>query len=328
MTIPLTAARGAVEFRPPALYPKDGDGHFKKRDRDVIILIRVPTMYERDSFASALVRGGVVHHGPKEIRHLLLAGVQVLYPPEQFDSIRADLEELWAVTDEEQKVQRLQMERLAELLDVEPGKKPPSQKEIEKELEKIVAEVKMDAGKRIRVFAQQQHVMASYAPLQAVFADLAEQDARRSWLQAEVYVTGWRVENRSSEDDKVLEHQPDGNGRGGLKKHEAEYLRGQIGQDAWLEVSEFITALHGLDGDEEKNLASLLASMSAQIGSTPPGSKASSESGDSTDEPTSPTRATGSRKTTGSSSNSTKRSGTKRGKSGPGRTGKASSTSP
>lgn len=328
MAIPLTAARAPAEFRPPALYPKDNDGHFKKRPRDVIILIRVPTMYERDSFASALVRGGVVHHGPKQIRALLLAGVQVLYPAEQFDTIRADLEELWAVNDEEQKVQQLQTERLVELLDVEPGTKPPGPKEIETELNKIVADVKMDPAKRIRVFAQQQHVMASYEPLQAVFADLAEQDARRSWLQAEVYVTGWRVENREDEADTFLQHQPDGNGRGGLKKHEAEYLRAQIGQDAWMEISEFITALHGLDGDEEKNLASLLVSMSAQIGSTPTESKASSENGASTDGPISPTRAAGSRRTTGSSSNSTKRSGTKRAKSGTGPTAKASSTSP
>jgi hypothetical protein len=327
MAIPLTAARAPAEFRPPALYPKDKDGHFKKRPHDVIILIRVPTMYERDSFASALVRGGVVHHGPKQIRALLLAGVQVLYPTEQFDAIRADLEELWAVTDEEQKVQQLQTERLVELLDVEPGTKPPPQKKIEEELNKIVAEVKMDPAKRIRVFAQQQHVMASYEPLQAVFADLAEQDARRSWLQAEVYVTGWRVENRVDEADTVLQHQPEGNGLGGLKKHEAEYLRREIGQDAWMEISEFITALHGLDGDEEKNLASLLVSMSAQIGSTQTESKASSGNGASTDGPISQTRGGGSRKTTASSSNSSKPSVTKKAKSGPGPTAKASSTS-
>lgn len=327
MSIPLTAEGGPAEFRPPALYPKDQDGHFKKRERDVILLVRVPTMYERDSFASALVRGGVVHHGPKEIRHLLLAGVQVLYPEDQFDTIRAELEELWQVTDEEQKVQQKQMERLVELLDVEEGEEPPDQKTIEAELEKIVPDVKMDPAKRIRVFARQQHVMSAYEPLQKVFADLAEQDARRAWLQAEVYVAGWRVENRTNEEDTVLAHQPDGNGRGGLKKHEAEYLRRAIGQDAWMELSEFITALHSLDGDEEKNLASLLVSMSAQIGSTPRESKASSENGASTDGPITPTPEKGSRTTTGSSSSSTTRSGTKRDRSGPGRTGGGSSSS-
>jgi hypothetical protein len=163
--------------------------------------------------------------------------------------------------------------------------------------------------------------------LQKVFADLAEQDARRAWLQAEVYVAGWRVENRTDEADTVLAYQPDGNGRGGLKKHEAEYLRRAIGQDAWMELSEFITALHSLDADEEKNLASLLASMSAQIGSTPSESKASSESGASTDVPISATPESESATTTESSSSSTTRSGTKKAKSEPGPTGGDSSTS-
>jgi hypothetical protein len=308
MSVPLTASRGPVDFTPLALID---------REPPIVIKVRVPTPYERDAYASALVRGGVVHYSKQQIRDLMLAGVVAMYPEEKFDDIRSDLTELWACGDEEQRVRRLQQERLAELLDVPEGTDPPDNKELEVELEKIVPEVTMDAQKRVRVVAVQQHVTSTYEPLQKAFADLAEQEAKRAWLQAETYVTGW----------SGLEHEPDGNGRGGLKKHEVEYLRSQLGSDAWLDLSDFITALHGIDGDEEKNLDSLLESMSNQNGSTAKVSKPSGESGDSTDAPISPIPESESAPTTGPSSSSTSSSAKKTGASKTGRTGRASSSS-
>lgn len=300
MAIPLTAGRGPIEFRPPSLYPKDANGIFLPRKRDVVILIRVPTPYERDSFAAALVRGGVIHYSRRQIRDILMAGVVAQHTAEEFDQIRADLEELFAVSDEEQRVQQMQMKRLQELYDVPEGAEPPSPEQVQRELDQIVPEIKMDPQKRARTVAIQQHITSTYPPLQKAYADMAEQDARRSWLQVELYVEGF----------KGLEHEPAGNGRGGLLRHEVEYLRRQIGADAWNELNDFITALHGIDEDEEKNLDSLLVSMSAQIGSTANPSSASSENGSSTAEPTSPTQEDASPKMTESSSDSTKSSET------------------
>lgn len=295
MAIPLTAARGPLEFTPLSL---------AERKPIVKIMVRVPTLYERDSYASALVRGGVVYYTKKQIRDLMLAGIIAGYPEEEFEDKRALLEELWQVGDEEAAARVKQQERLVELYDVPEGTDLPDEETVKAELDKIVPEVEMDPQRRVRATAIQQHVTSTYEPIQKAFASLTEQEARRAWLQAEIYVCGFTG----------YEHQPEGNGKGGLKTHEVNYLRGQMGGDAWLELSDFITALHGIDGDEEKNLASLLESMSAPDGSTVQESNPSSESGPSTDAPITPIPDAASPKTTGSSSRSGTSSRTKKGK--------------
>lgn len=320
MAIPLTA-REPIEFSPPSL-PKhlqgpDPEEPGKPKFR---LIVRVPTMMERDGYAAALVRGGVIHYTRQQIRDLSLAGVQELFDEKEHEELQALLQEVWTVADAEAQCEREQQDKLREIHEKAAGTNTKiDPKDVIKELEKIVPSAQMDKSRRVRGIAINQELMSRYQPLIHAIASLAEQDAKRAWLNAEVYVAGW----------KGLEHEPEGNGRGGLKTHEVEYLRREIGADAFDELSEFITAMQAIDGEEEKNLASLLENTSAQTGSTQSESTASSDDGSSTAEPSGSIPEAESPKTTGSSSRSTTRSATKKGKSRrSSRTAARSSTSP
>jgi hypothetical protein len=321
MAIPFTA-REPLEFTPPSLPERlQGQVEGDPTKHKVRILIRVPTMVERDSYASALIRAGVISYTRQQIRDLAMAGVQTLCDPSKHEEQEALLREFWAVTDEEKDVQIRQGAKLQELYEkaTAAGTEPPAPADITKELAEITPSVTMDAQRRIRALAFNQELMATYPPLREALSALTDQDAKRSWLNAQVYITGF----------VGLEHQPDGNGRGGLLQHEAEYLRGEVGQEAFEEISDFITALQGIDEEEEKNLGSLLVSMSAPIGSNPSDSSANSDPGSSTAGPSTKTPASASPKTTASSSRSTKSSRTKRARSSAlTRTAGPSSTSP
>lgn len=305
MSVPLTA-REPVMFSPPSL---------EEERPDVKVRVRVPTPYERDNFDAALVRAGVVYYSRDQIRDLTLAGVAETYGEDQFDDMRAQLQELWQAGDAQNEARLKQAERFLELVEAnKTSKKPLTEKEITAELEEIKPDVVMNPVARAKATALQQELLAQYQPLQKAFADLADQDTKRSWIQAETYVAGW----------EGLEHEPDGNGRGGLKRHEAEYLREQLGARAWEELAEFITALHSIDGDTQKNLDSLLAKQSDPTGLTAPESTETiSEHGNSTEESTTATQGGESQATTARSSGSTKRTGTKTGKSKNTRTEKA-----
>lgn len=311
MGIPLTA-REPVPFTPPALANRNREENIARQARGeaplqpVKIICRVPTMYERDSFAAALVRGGVVNYSRRQIREMMLAGVAHLLPEDQFDEKAEQLQALWTWDDAQKKCQNDRTERYGEIMEQQatlPVKKRLTDAQIEAELAKIVPEVVMPEADRIRINALQQDVQARYEPMRRAFADLAEQDTRRRWICVETYVVNWQG----------LEHTPDGNGHGGIDRQEAEWLRGQIGGDAFDQLADFIFAMHWIDGDEEKNLASLIESSSALTGSNQPESKSDQDTsaGSSTAEPTTKTRATASPKTSASSSARGKRSATK-----------------
>ena len=299
MTIPLTA-RVPIDFTPMAL---------AKRTPRVTFKIRVPTPYERDAFAAELVRGGVVHYSRTQIRDLMLAGVAFLFPNDQFDQIRGELEELWQAGDAQQKCNQKRAERYVELLERQvslPDDKKMTDEEMEADLQQIQPEVQIPETQRVRVTAIQQDVTSRYHPLQKAFADLAEQDIRRSWVCVESYVNGW----------DGLEFKPAGNGRGGITRTEAEWLRSHIGKEAFDQLGDFIFAMQSIDEDEEKNLALLIASTSAPIGSELAESMSeASRAGSSTDEPSTPIPDDASAKTTESSSSSSSKRGTKTGKS-------------
>lgn len=322
MAVPLTA-RAPVEFTPPSAPEKlraiDPSTELPK----FAVSVRVPTPYERDGYNAALVRGGVTSYTKTQIRQIGLAGIQELFPKEEHDDLVALLRENWAAEEAHAEMEKEQRAKLLELLDEARAKggadAMPKNEDVKKALEEIRPSVVMDQQRQIRAVSIAQEIGNRYPPMREALAALVEQDAKRAWLNAEVYVTGWRG----------LEHEPDGNGRGGITRHEADYLRTQIGESAFHELSDFITSMHGLDEDEEKNLASLLESMSVQIGSTQSTSKASSEDGNSTDESSTATQeSTGSRTTTAKSSGSGPTAKTtKKAASGNGRTARRSSTS-
>jgi hypothetical protein len=313
MPVPLTA-RAPVEFRPPA-------------KPDVTLSICIPTPFQRDSFAATLVRGGVIHYSQAQIRDLMLAGIMHIFGPEKFDEMRANTEMAWAAGDAldqaraDRRAKEIELrEKAAEAahdMPLSAEQQKALDDEVVVEVEKIVPEFTIDEAKRVAVAVMQNEVITRFEPLRQAFANLAEQKVCRDWLTIETYVTGWQD----------LEFKPDGNGKGGLERHEAEYLRQQLGDTAWGEVGDFIFALHSLDEDEEKNLHSLLASMSAPTGSTaePSSTTSSDETGSSTSDSrseasdTGGTPATASPKTTGSSSTSTTGRGrrTARSKSSP-----------
>ena len=272
MPIPITA-RAPVEFRPPS---KPG----------VTIIINVPTPYQRDAFAASLARAGVVHYTRSQIRDLMLAAVSATFP-DDFDTYRENLEEVWSADDAQGRANllRAQLEvemrekSVAQYKGVEPTDKQRKtlEKDIAAALNKIQPDVVVDMQKRVAVAALQQDMMSRFAPLQKALGELAEQQTKRNWLTIETYVHGWRD----------LPDNPDGDGKdpSGITRAEAEYMRQHIGMEAFNETGDFIFALMSLDGDEEKNLASLLENMSAPTGSTASESTASSEDGTSTDEP-------------------------------------------
>lgn len=321
MAIPLTA-REPVEFTPPSLPKKlqglDPDDPTKNRFR---ALVRVPTMLERDNYAGLLIRGGVMSYSKQQIRELCLAGVQSMFDKAEHEAKQNLLREAWVVRDAEEECEQAQRQKLRELTEKATAVgQPLTPQEMKAALEEFTPSAVMDPSRKIEATALQQELMSNFLPLKKVLADLVEQDAKRAWLNAEVYV----------KDFIGLPDRPEGNGRGGLQHHEIEYLRRAIGEDAFHELSDFITAIQTVDEDEEKNLASLLESTSAPIGSIQSESTASSDHGNSTATPSGRTQgSTGSRKTTGSSSGSTNRSATKTAKSRKaGRTAKRSSTSP
>ena len=318
MTIPLTA-KMPVPFYPPALLKRNQELHQEGKEQ-IHLMIRVPTPYERDAFSASLVRGGVVHYSRTQIRDLMLAGVAFLYPPEDFERIHGELEGLWQAKDAIDKVQIERTARMLELLEQQqalPPEKHLTQEAMEKELLALQPEVMIDEPTRVRVTAIQQDIASRYEPLQKAFADLAEQDIRRNWLCVEIYVINW----------KGLEHAPDGNGHGGITRPEAEYLRKHIGAEAFDQIGDFVMGLQSIDGDEEKNLASLIESSSAPIGSTLAESMASTEPGSSTDEPSIAIPDTGLPEMIASSSSSTKASKTTTAASPSSPTAKPSSTS-
>jgi len=319
MPIPLTA-RDPVPFTPPALRRRieaenaellrDG-----KPEREMpAIIVRVPTMYERDAFSAMLVRGGVIHYSRKQIRELMLAGVAFLYDDADFERIRGDLEDLWDHGDAWAKAEMERSERLIELAERNvalPEGKRMTDEEMAAELDAIQPGMVLPEAQRVRVTAIQQDITSRYEPLQKAFADLAEQEVRRAWLCVEVYVVGWTG----------FEHAPAGNARGGITRAEAEYLRAKIEQEAFEQLGDFIFSMHSLDGDEEKNLASLIENASALTGSTAAESRGENEHGSSTAEPITPTPDDASATTTASSSSSTKPSARRTARSKSSRTG-------
>jgi hypothetical protein len=300
MAIPLTA-REPVPFRPPSL---------AATKPDFTAMIRVPTMYERDAYQAALVRGGIVHYSKSSIRELMLAGAIALHGEDKFDTMRADFEDMWAAGDAMTECNQHRIELNIELVE-KNEELPEGQKitveEMQKRMDAIKPDIEIDGARHVRITALQQDVTSRYEPLQKAFADLAEQETRRDWLNIETYVTGW----------SGLSHTPDGNGRGGITRREAEWLRAQIGSIAFTEISGVIFSMHGLDDDDEKNLASLLENASLQAGSTATEMTTGSDAGNSGDEPSIETLAPVLPATTEPSSKSSKASETKTTKSEP-----------
>jgi len=309
MPIPLTA----VHLRPlaPPGIAKADEGKPEAEQRKIVI--RVPNMYERDNFSSALVRAGVIHYTLQQIRDLCLAGITLLWVPEEFDAKRDLLEQSWQAADAATKCQQERQNRFLELLEQhqaklerDPKTPPFDQAAAEAELDLIQPDVEIDDATRVRATALQQDIAARYSPLQQAFADLAEQEIKRNWLCMQTYVVNWQN----------FEHSPTGNGMGGITRDEAMWLRAQIGQADFDATAALIFAMHGLDTDDEKNLDSLIASYSDPTGSTV-SEKMSEEipSGNLKVEPTTEIPDEASPPTTARSSRRSKPSGTRKGAS-------------
>lgn len=276
--------------------------------KDFTVKVRVPTPFERDIFDSVLVGEGVVYYDPQQIRDLTLAGAAALRGSEAFDDNQALLMENWQAGDAQKKANASQAMMFLELSEKnKTARKKLTADEIIAKIEEIKPDVIMDPVRRGEAVALQNEIMGHYDPLRKAFEDLTKADTLRSWIQVETYVSGWTG----------LEHEPDGNGRGGLERFEAEYLRDNIGAEAWEELNRFIAALHNIDKETEKNLDSLLEKQHDPIGSTAPASKepTGSESGNSSEIASTATPAGESPMSTAGSSPSTKRTATKRGRS-------------
>lgn len=267
MSIPITA-RAPVVFPPPSL---------AGRTPPVKIKIRVPTMYERDGYQAEQLRGGVKQYGTVQLREFLRAGLLILHGQEMFDQMISGLEEYWVANDANSACNSERRKLNIELIHKNqelPETQRLSLEQMQAEMDKIMPDAVIDDRKRVIMSALQTDLFSRYEPLQQVFADLAQEETRSAWLNVETYVCGW----------EGLQHEPDGNGKGGLLRHEAEYLRAKVGEAAFNEISQFIFAMHGLDDDDEKNLASLLENASAPIGSTVTGTTTGSPAGNSTEE--------------------------------------------
>src|SRR5882672_1367674 len=247
MSIPLTA-RLPLEFRPLSL--KDDP-----RLRAIAILVRVPTYFEKDGFSVALMRAGVVSYSPSQIRESLLAGISPVFGEDRFEELHAEFEELWQAADAMGRAQRRRLREEIEMRERElakPEDKRLTEDALQKELGELKPDVVISEQRRVTIVAKQNEVSLRYQPLANILADMSEQKSLRDWHCIEKLVVGWTG----------LEHEPEPRD-GSLKRHESEYLRGEIGEIAFEEIADFIFALHGIDKDLEKNLALLLSSMSA-----------------------------------------------------------------
>lgn len=311
MPIPVTA-RLPIPFYPPAANTTPG--------KPVKIMLRIPTYLERDSYTAGLIRAGIIYYSKDQIRELAQAGAALLYGDDKFDEVNASLEMLWQVVDSEHRVIMARADRLRAIAEQQvglPDNKRMTPEEIAAELEAIMPEVTMPDAQRVKAVATQQEIMSRFEPLQKATSDLAEMDSKRAWHNVQFYVVDW----------EGLEHNPDPVIEAiGLRPHEVDYLRKEIGRDAFEQISDFITSMMGIDGDEEKNLDSLLANMSDPTGSLPQSDQASSD-GSSTDESTPATLAGLSPKTPASSSEPTTSSRKKTDLSGPSPMAVATSTS-
>lgn len=296
MTIPLTA-RAPVELTPSLAKETPGLEKFK-------VTVRVPTMLERDSYGTAMLANGVVLYTKNQIRQMALAGVQEIYPADKHEEYSTLLTELWAATDEDDDVQQKQRELLEQIYDraEAAGQEKPSPEDVLDELGKIVPDFKMDRARREQAQGINSEIISTYPPLQRAISAVSAQQSKLEWMNVRTYVVGWTGLEHN------LETRPSGQT---LADHEIEYLRGAVGREIFAQISDLITALHSIDRDDEKNLASLLESFTDPIGSKLAPSKASSENGSSTEGSSTPTRASGSPKTTGRSSRSSKTSQTK-----------------
>jgi len=260
MAVPFTAEKQCI-FRPPSL-----QNH--ARLNKVKIKMRVPTPYERDMYASLMLKEGVIHHTKRDVRQLMLAGIMKAFDEETAERYRNLSETLYQVEAAEQTQQQLRRARYIDMTDV-PEDQQPTEDELNAELEKIKPEVVMPIKDRMEIIEVHQKIQSEYAPIVKVMSDLAEQEAKIEWLNIKHYVSNWEGLRDNRDTDATAEDP--------LEKHEAEYLRKELGADAWSEISTFIVAMMGIDQDEEKNLSLLLESMSAQTGSTTskplPGSK-------------------------------------------------------
>ncbi|MES2903268.1 MAG: hypothetical protein V4696_03700 [Pseudomonadota bacterium] len=290
MAIPLTA-------REPLVFKPEGK-------EKIEILVRVPTMIERDRYSSAMVRAGITFHTKNQIRDMTLAGIQAIYPAEEQEWREALMQELWQYGDAQQEMVAEQGRILLELHDkAKAAGKVPKPNEVQKALDAVTPSVMMNKLDVQRANAMVHELSTQFGILREAMASLAEHDSRRAYMNVQAYVIGWTG----------TEHQPDVPAELGLKQHEMDYLRLEIGEDAWEELSDFITSQMVINEDEEKNSDSLPENSGDQIGSkTSEPSSASSDIGTSTDSDSIPIPAKGSRRTTASSSGSTKSSGTKK----------------
>lgn len=320
MPIPLSA-RDPLQFPPPSL---------RETKPNVKILVRVPTPYERDTYESTLVRSGLVDYTRRQIRDLTIAGIDAMFPKGEFEEKSALLEEFWRFGDamQELRVEKLQVniERIQqnEALPLsERMDEPALIAKIQEELDAMQPDMIMGEERIKRAQAIVQQLTSDFDPLRRCAVDMYEQDVKRTWFNIELYVKDW--EGIIIDGEPV---HPTGNGRGGITREEAEFLRRQIGVDAFNEVGGFITSMHTLTDDDEKNLQSLLASASAPIGSTQPESKASNDAGSSEDTPSGSTPGAESPPTTKRSSRRSATSRTKTARSGASPTKPDTSISP
>lgn len=294
MGVPVTA-RKPVDFYPPSA---------QSEGKPVKIIVRVPTFFERDTYNAALVRAGIIYYSKEQIRELALAGASHLFGIDEFERNMSLLEQLWAAVDAQVVMRQRQSDALKAIYErnealPEAERMPPSK--IIEEMEAIKSEVEISDSVRVTAVALQQDIMARYTPIQKATADLVAMDSKRAWYNIRHYVTGW----------EGIEHKPDPVGESGLATHEVEYLRSQVGEDGFEQISDFITSMQYLDKDEEKNLALLLENMSDPTGSVPQSDQASSNGNGKTDTSGTPTPDGSSAKTAASSSGATKRSGKK-----------------
>jgi hypothetical protein len=267
MDIPLTAKDNlTVPFRIPCEGEED--------TKIVHVEVRVPTYYERDRYGSALMRAGFNNYSDAQLRALIRSGLAVLYDAVKFHEYSGLLEELWSHKDAVKRCNAERLKLFEELSKIEP---PLSDEDIAARINEIHPDEVMEEKSRLRIQAIEHDIGSRYEPLAGLFADVHDQDAIRAWCNIETYVVGWQGLDQAmvlSADTKSI------------NRNDAEYLRSQLGAENWYALSDFITSMCTIDGDEEKNLLSLLASMKTHLGLTESSEIASGENGSLTVIPT------------------------------------------
>lgn len=300
--IPLSGLQ-TVPFVPAAFKAEEGEPRVR-------FWMRVPTFAIRDKMAGLLFERGLIPATTSQSRGLLIDVLYDLHEESVADEYATFLEAFWTQQElHEELVTGWQMREAERLFDITV--KPELADKLPKNPIPPAPYSMRDQAKQSRIVMDALERSERYRTYQARFMVQQEEETE---MVVRLFLQGWDGEGLAP-----LEAARDELDR--LTKESIEAIRGRLQEagapDAWNQVVTAVRAQFGAPGGLEKNSGSPLDTNSNQTGSQTPSGELETSGGSSTESPTTPTRGSGSRATSGESRNSRSKRAGQTGKSGP-----------